>query len=147
MTLSETDEEFDACLPRELQVTTLATSASVVRSYAELTGDFNPLHLDAEFSARTPFGQPIVHGTVALSLLVQSIENTFGTIVTDLDIRFKAPATVGMTLHAGGERLPEPDRTYAVYVVDDDHRRLIEGTLTLLPQPLKHSSDTTDFQE
>ena len=33
-----------------------------VIAFAEITGDKNPIHLDPEFAAKTPFGRPIVHG-------------------------------------------------------------------------------------
>jgi acyl dehydratase len=44
------------------------TEADVVQ-FADLTGDYNPLHLDQEFAKQTPFRQPIAHGLLGLSLL------------------------------------------------------------------------------
>ncbi len=42
------------------------TEADVVQ-FAALTGDFNPLHVDRESAAATPFGRPIAHGLLGLS--------------------------------------------------------------------------------
>jgi acyl dehydratase len=39
-----------------------------VTLFAGLTGDFNPLHVDHEFAKNTPFGRPIAHGLLGLSL-------------------------------------------------------------------------------
>lgn len=39
-----------------------------IMSFAGLTGDFNLIHVDAEFSKKTPFGQRIAHGLLGLSI-------------------------------------------------------------------------------
>ena len=44
------------------------TETDVV-NFAGLTGDFNPLHVDHHFARSTPFGRPIAHGLLGLSLL------------------------------------------------------------------------------
>src|SRR4051812_14283885 len=55
----------DAASERELRF-----DAKDVALFARASGDRNPLHLDAQFARSTPFGRPIVHGSlVALGLL------------------------------------------------------------------------------
>ena len=44
------------------------TEADVVQ-FADLTGDYDPLHIDEEFAKQTPFRQPIAHGLLGLSLV------------------------------------------------------------------------------
>ena len=39
-----------------------------VIAFAEITGDKNPIHLDPEFAAKTPFGRPIVHGFLSAAV-------------------------------------------------------------------------------
>lgn len=41
----------------------------VVRKFAELSGDFNPIHLDEEFAAKTLFGKRIAHGMISGALI------------------------------------------------------------------------------
>src|ERR1700729_1367950 len=43
------------------------TEAHVI-GFAGLTGDHHRLHTDAEFAARSPYGQRVVHGFLVLSL-------------------------------------------------------------------------------
>jgi acyl dehydratase len=40
-----------------------------VMSFAGLSGDYNPIHTDAEFAAGTPFKQRIAHGLLGLAVL------------------------------------------------------------------------------
>ena len=42
---------------------------SVVRAFAELSGDYNPIHLDDEFAANTRFGRRIAHGMISGALI------------------------------------------------------------------------------
>lgn len=43
-------------------------SVDDVRQFASLTGDFNPLHWDDDYARETPFGRPIAHGLLGLSV-------------------------------------------------------------------------------
>lgn len=84
-----------------------------VDRFAELTGDHNPVHLDPDFAARTPFGGTIVHGYFTLALVVplmaEILEVTeVGTGVNyGLDrLRFPAPVLVGSAIRVSS-RLAE----------------------------------------
>jgi acyl dehydratase len=41
---------------------TLTLTAARVRAFAEMSGDYNPLHFDEVFAARTTFGRLVVQG-------------------------------------------------------------------------------------
>ncbi len=42
-----------------------------VVAFAKLTGDHNPIHLDADYAATTPFKKPIIHGHLASSVFTK----------------------------------------------------------------------------
>ncbi|MFN3590182.1 MAG: MaoC family dehydratase [Spirosomataceae bacterium] len=42
-----------------------------VIAFANLTGDHNPIHLDAEYAAQTPFKKPIIHGHLSSSVFTK----------------------------------------------------------------------------
>jgi len=73
-------------------------------SFAALTGDYNPMHTDAEYMKTSPFGQRIAHGMLTLSYAVgQAYQLGFmeRTVVAfrSLDMKFSAPVFIGDTLH------------------------------------------------
>jgi 3-hydroxybutyryl-CoA dehydratase len=73
-------------------------SAEDVRAFAEVTGDDNPLHVDAEYAAGTRFGQPIVHGVLLLGVISKVLGRDFpghGSVAVALSSRFLRPVPVG----------------------------------------------------
>lgn len=81
-------------------------TASEVRAFAELSGDRNPLHLDAEAARRAGFESPVAHGVLGLAIatgLASQLGLTRGTLVALVGMtwRFRAPILDGdeVTLH------------------------------------------------
>ena len=87
-----------------------------VASFAELSGDYNPLHFSKEFATTTVFGEPIVHGMLTASLISTVIGSHMpgpGCIYVRQELRFKAPVKAGdyVTARATVEALdPEKKR-------------------------------------
>lgn len=81
------------------------TEADLV-AFAAWTGDYNPIHTDAEFAKQSRFGERIVHGLLGVSLCLglMARTNAFeGSAIALLGIdewRFKAPILIGDTVHA-----------------------------------------------
>ena len=73
--------------------------------YAKASGDFNPIHTDEEFAAKSQFGGIIAHGMLVLSYLTQMLTGAFGDAwfgSSKLDVRFKTAARPGDILAFGG---------------------------------------------
>ncbi len=69
----------------------------VVR-FAEVTGDDNPLHFDAEFAATTVFGEPIAHGILSAGYISAVIGTRLpgpGTVYLSQLLEFRAPVRIG----------------------------------------------------
>ncbi len=75
-------------------------------NFAGLTGDFNEIHTNAEFSKGTQFGQRIAHGLLGLSIATGLIMRTGlleGTVLAFREItewKFVKPVFIGDTVHA-----------------------------------------------
>ncbi len=57
--------------------TTKQITDAVIRAFAELSGDFNPIHLDEEFAAKTLFKRRIAHGMISGALISAVLGNEF----------------------------------------------------------------------
>ena len=49
----------------------------LIRKFAELSGDFNPIHLDEEFARSTRFGRRIAHGMLSGAFISSVLGNEF----------------------------------------------------------------------
>lgn len=83
-----------------------------VNAYAEVSRDHNPIHVDPEAAARSPFGQTVAHGYLTLSLVVPLMAEVFE--VTDMGtgmnygldkLRFPAPVPVDGRIRLRGQIL------------------------------------------
>lgn len=78
-----------------------------VKAYATLTEDANPIHLDDDFAARSPFGRTIVHGTLLMAPVWSALAVRLGAGAlrgARVECRFARPVFVGSEVHIRGER-------------------------------------------
>ncbi len=81
----------------------LTVDEEMVRSYAEITGDYNPLHFDIDFASRTRFGRLMAQGGIATGLLHALVAMDMpgaGSVFVRQSWSFRAPVYIGDTLHA-----------------------------------------------
>ncbi|MBL8184163.1 MAG: MaoC family dehydratase [Blastocatellia bacterium] len=70
----------------------------LVRKFAEISGDFNPIHLDEEFAAKTRFGRRIAHGMLTGAFISAVLGQEFAErkiVYLSQTMRFVAPVFVG----------------------------------------------------
>ena len=120
-------------------VTKLVTQQGV-NDYARASGDFNPLHLDAEFAAKSSYGRRVVHGMFVLAYVSEMMTLAFGRPWLEsgrLKVRFRAPVypesevtTFGTVL----EVLPDGDQVRlecSVGCRNQDGEEVISGTASV----------------
>jgi len=70
----------------------------LVRKFAEISGDFNPIHLDEEFAAKTRFGRRIAHGMLTGAFISAVLGQEFAErkiVYLSQTMRFVAPVFIG----------------------------------------------------
>ncbi len=77
-----------------------------IMAWAQISGDFNRLHVDPAYAAETRFKGTIAHGPMSLAFLNQLMMACFGAGWVKggklLDVRFVAPIRPGDTIRIGG---------------------------------------------
>ena len=77
----------------------------VIRKFAEVSGDFNPIHLDDEFAKTTRFGKRIAHGMLSGAFISAVLGNEFRErkiVYLSQTMKFVAPVFIGDIVTATG---------------------------------------------
>lgn len=76
---------------------------AVVRAFAELSGDYNPIHIDEEFAKTTRFGRRIAHGMISAALISSVLGCKFKerrVVYLSQNLNFVAPVFLDDTITA-----------------------------------------------
>ena len=102
----QTIADLADCVGQDVGVSDWITiTQEQVNKFADATGDHQWIHVDVERSKAGPFGAPIAHGFLTLSLLPKLMANTFEVVQKGMGVnyglnkvRFTSPAPVGCRL-------------------------------------------------
>jgi acyl dehydratase len=119
----------------EIGTWTRTFTADDVEAFADLTGDRNPLHFDADFAVRTRPGALIVHGGLTTSLfnaLVAEVLPGPGSVFLHQEWDYPAPVYIGDTVTAEAEvieaRTDKPITTLRCVARRADGTEVLTGT-------------------
>jgi acyl dehydratase len=85
---------------------TLTLTRQHVETFAALTGDYNPLHFDADFVSKTKFGKLVVQGGLTTGLLHALVAMDLpgpGSVFLSQNWKFTAPVYIDDTITADAE--------------------------------------------
>ena len=80
---------------------TRTVTDELVRAFAEISGDFNPIHLDEQFAANTRFGRRIAHGMLSGAFISAVLGYEFRErkiVYLSQKMKFVAPVFIGDTI-------------------------------------------------
>ena len=109
-----------------------------VQLFAAVSGDNNPVHLDAAFAAETLFKERIAHGMFSGALISAAIACELpgpGTIYLGQQLRFTRPVKLGDTLTVELEvleKLPKGRVRLATRVLNQNAEQVVDGEAEVL---------------
>ena len=110
-----------------------------IHSFADITGDHNPMHVDDEFAKHTRFGRRIAHGMLSASLISSVIANELpgrGSIYLSQTLQFVAPVFPGdvVTAHVTvtAVREDKPIVKLETVCMNQRNETVIRGEATVL---------------
>ncbi len=135
--------EFDRLAPGDASEFRRTVTETDVELYAGITGDFNPVHMDAVAAASGPFGGRIAHGMLTAGLISAAMANGVpgpGCVYLSQSLAFKLPVRIGDTIVARVEVLEVKPRTRRVRLAtvcrNQDGAVVLEGeAMVLVPAP------------
>jgi 3-hydroxybutyryl-CoA dehydratase len=74
---------------------------NLVRGFADVTGDHNPIHVDDEFAKKTKFGRRIAHGGILFGIISKVLAMDMpgpGTVYLSQLVNFRAPVFIDDTV-------------------------------------------------
>ena len=105
-----------------------------VKTFAELSGDYNPLHFDEAFVSKTKFKRLVVQGGLTTGLLHALVAMDMpgpGTVFLSQNWKFTAPVFIGDTITATAETLSvhetKPVSQLKINVTRQDGQTVLEG--------------------
>ncbi|MGB7874660.1 MAG: MaoC family dehydratase [Anaerolineales bacterium] len=112
----------------------ITLTAEHVKSYAEITGDHNPLHFDEDFVSKTKFKRLVVQGGLTTGLLHALVAMDMpgpGTVFLSQNWKFTAPVFIGDTITAEAEILSihasKPVTQLKVAITQQNGENVLEG--------------------
>lgn len=93
-----------------------------VKKFAELSGDYNPIHIDDEYAKNSRFKRKIAHGLISASFFSALFGTKLpgeGCVYVSQNLNFKRPVYINDTVKA----------TVTIKQIDEKRRRLIFDTV------------------
>lgn len=122
--------------------------AANLDTFATLTGDNNPLHMDEDYASRTPMRQRVVHGMLTASFISTIIGTKLpgtGSLWFEQSLRFIAPARIGEAIVVTAEVLHKSPAnrvlTLRTRVTGEGGRELVDGEAKVKVVESEHADE------
>ena len=127
----------DLSVGQEASLSKTVTEANIA-AFAEISGDKNPVHLDAQYAAGTMFKERIAHGMLSAAYISAVFGMKLpgpGAIYISQTLNFKAPVKIGDTVVTTvkvAELIPEKRRARFECVCSVNSKPVVQGEAVLM---------------
>jgi 3-hydroxybutyryl-CoA dehydratase len=127
----------DLSVGQEASLSRTVTEADIA-AFAEVSGDKNPVHLDAQYAAGTMFKERIAHGMLSAAYISAVFGMKLpgpGAIYISQNLNFKAPVKIGDTVVTTvrvAELIPEKKRARFDCVCSVNGKPVVQGEAVLM---------------
>jgi len=127
----------DLSVGQEASLSNTVSGANIV-AFAEISGDRNPVHLDADYAATTMFKERIAHGMLSAAYISAVFGMKLpgpGAIYMSQTLKFKAPVKIGDTVVTTvkvAELMPEKRRARFECVCTVNDKPVVNGEAMLM---------------
>jgi len=127
----------DLSVGQEESLSTTVSEADIV-AFAEISGDKNPVHIDAQYAASTMFKERIAHGMLSAAYISAVFGMKLpgpGAIYISQTLNFKAPVKIGDTVVTTVkviELIAEKKRARFETVCSVDGKAVVQGEAALM---------------
>jgi 3-hydroxybutyryl-CoA dehydratase len=127
----------DLSVGQEASISNTVTE-DVIRAFAEISGDRNPVHVDAEYAATTIFKERIAHGMLSAAYISAVFGMRLpgpGAIYISQTLNFKAPVKIGdevVTTVKVAELMPDKKRAKFDCVCTVGGKPVVQGEAVLI---------------
>ncbi len=110
-----------------------------VFQFADISGDYNPLHMDEEYAKKTRFGQRVAHGILMAGIISAVLGSDIpgvGTVFVEMQIRFLKPVFFGDTITANATvmEIVNPKRVRLLVACVNQHGEDVTiGNVVVIP--------------
>jgi 3-hydroxybutyryl-CoA dehydratase len=110
-----------------------------ILTFAKLTGDVNPVHIDDNFARNTMFKERIAHGMLSASFISTVLGTQLpgtNTIYLSQNLKFKAPVKIGDIVTATAEVIEKRDDKKIIKlqtnVLNQNQKVVVEGEAVIM---------------
>lgn len=119
----------------------------MIQRFADMSGDFNALHLDREAAAKLPFGSVIAHGPISTSLLINDVVDALGQFDPSADeyihfsIKLIRPVKEDDTVTVGRDITEGDNQAFEIWVRNQLQDTVIAGKVAKLSGAQRRMSE------